>query len=41
MNVDQSFYELVRLIRKFQVAERPLNKPSGKDKKNPCVIVWN
>ncbi|MPC38594.1 Ras-like protein 2 [Portunus trituberculatus] len=38
-NVDQSFYELVRIIRKFQVAERPPSKPAAKKDKKNCVIV--
>ncbi|XP_050393210.1 ras-related protein R-Ras2 [Patella vulgata] len=37
-NVDQSFYELVRIIRKFQAEERPLVKtPKKKPKK--CSIL--
>lgn len=39
MNVDQSFYELVRIVRKFQLAERPPAKPSSKNNKNKCIII--
>ena len=39
MNVDQAFYELVRLIRKFQAAERPIAPPGSgsKDKKSKAL----
>lgn len=39
MNVDQAFYELVRLIRKFQAAERPIATPGSgsKDKKSKAL----
>ncbi|XP_066245102.1 ras-like protein 2 [Euwallacea similis] len=40
MNVDNAFYELVRVVRKFQLSERPPLK-SGymkKDKKRCCII---
>ncbi|XP_046553984.1 ras-related protein R-Ras2-like [Haliotis rubra] len=37
-NVDQAFYELVRIIRKFQAEERPPVKPPGK-KKRRCSIL--
>lgn len=37
-NVDQSFYELVRIIRKFQLAEIPPLKPAAKKKKG-CVVL--
>lgn len=37
-NVDQSFYELVRIIRKFQLAEIPPAKPAAKKKKG-CVVL--
>jgi len=33
MNVDQSFFELVRLIRRFQALERPVS--NGKEEKKP------
>ncbi|XP_059472925.1 ras-like protein 2 isoform X2 [Neocloeon triangulifer] len=39
MNVDQSFFELVRLIRKFQESERPLVKQSLRNKKRGCVVL--
>ena len=32
MNVDQAFYELVRLIRKFQALERPIADPTTRTK---------
>lgn len=38
-NVDQSFYELVRIIRKFQAAERPPAKPAAKKNNKNCVVV--
>merc|ERR1712025_1271297 len=42
MNVDQAFFELVRLIRKFQALERPLHQekdsPTTK-KKSKCSIL--
>ena len=40
MNVDQCFHELVRIVRKFQEAERPPAKYANGNKKN-CVIFWN
>lgn len=39
MNVDQAFHELVRIVRKFQVAERPPLKPSSNKSKKKCVIL--
>jgi len=42
INIDQAFYELVRLIRKFQELERPINQgqPVNKDKsKSPCILL--
>jgi len=39
MNVDQSFYELVRIVRKFQLAERPPAKPASKRNRNKCIII--
>jgi len=41
MNVDQSFFELVRLIRKFQALERPVTsqKPSKETSKSKCNIL--
>ncbi|KAF5307180.1 hypothetical protein FQR65_LT00696 [Abscondita terminalis] len=40
MNVDNAFYELVRVVRKFQLSERPLLKPNynKKNKKKCCVL---
>ncbi|CAL4124900.1 unnamed protein product, partial [Meganyctiphanes norvegica] len=40
MNVDQSFYELVRIVRKFQLAERPPAKPASKNNKTKCIIIF-
>ena len=37
MNVDQCFHELVRIVRKFQEAERPPAKYANGNEKN-CVI---
>lgn len=40
MNVDQVFHELVRIVRKFQAAERPPIKPThGKPPKKKCAIL--
>jgi len=42
MNVDQAFFELVRLIRKFQALERPLHQEkesAGTKKKSKCAIL--
>lgn len=42
INVDQAFYELVRIVRKFQLSERPINdkaERSSRQKKNCCVII--
>ena len=41
MNVDQAFYELVRLIRKFQALERPIAPVTRtKDKsKSSCNLL--
>ncbi|XP_041353869.1 ras-related protein R-Ras2-like [Gigantopelta aegis] len=38
-NVDQAFYELVRIIRKFQLEERPPVKASPKKQKLRCLIL--
>ena len=41
MNVDQAFYELVRLIRKFQALERPI-APAVRQKeksKSSCILI--
>lgn len=41
INVDQAFHELVRIIRKFQLAERPYIEDSYKRKsKRRCSILW-
>ncbi|XP_063403514.1 ras-related protein R-Ras2-like [Mytilus trossulus] len=43
LNVDQSFYDLVRIIRKFQAEERPEENSrkngSGKHRKGRCSIL--
>lgn len=40
MNVDQAFYELVRIVRKFQLSERPLLKANQKNKsKRKCCVL--
>lgn len=40
INVDQAFHELVRIIRKFQLAERPYIEESYKrrNKKKCCIL---
>lgn len=40
INVDQAFHELVRIVRKFQIAERPLFEETyrKKNKKRCCVL---
>lgn len=40
INVDQAFHELVRIIRKFQLAERPYIEDNykRKSKKRCCVL---
>jgi Ras-related protein R-Ras2 len=38
MNVDQAFHELVRVVRRFQEAERP-KVPYDKPKRKLCVIL--
>lgn len=41
INVDQAFYELVRIVRKFQISERPLDYKDDnkrKSKKKCCVL---
>lgn len=40
INVDQAFHELVRIIRKFQAAERPYIEESykRKSKKRCCIL---
>lgn len=39
MNVDQSFHELVRLVRKFQESERPTTKTDYQRRKKKCTIL--
>lgn len=42
INVDQAFYELVRIVRKFQLSERPINHKDDRNSrpnKNCCVII--
>ncbi|XP_013191061.1 ras-like protein 2 [Amyelois transitella] len=39
MNVDQAFHELVRLVRRFQEAERIHTKNEHPPKKRKCVIL--
>lgn len=40
VNVDQAFHELVRVVRKFQLSERPLVKDEYKRKsKKRCIIL--
>lgn len=41
INVDQAFHELVRVVRKFQLSERPLIDEKGKRKggKKKCCII--
>ncbi|CRK92498.1 CLUMA_CG006051, isoform A [Clunio marinus] len=41
INVDQAFYELVKIVRKFQLSERPLDfkdDSKRKNKKRCCVL---
>ncbi|XP_063696517.1 ras-like protein 2 [Culicoides brevitarsis] len=40
VNVDQAFHELVRVVRKFQLSERPLVKDEykRKNKKRCCIL---
>ncbi|CAH1800035.1 unnamed protein product [Owenia fusiformis] len=39
MNVDQAFYDLVRIVRKFQADERPPVKQHRRKKKAKCRIL--
>ncbi|KAJ9588652.1 hypothetical protein L9F63_018065, partial [Diploptera punctata] len=39
MNVDQAFHELVRIVRKFQLSERPPLKANYKKNKKKCVLL--
>ncbi|XP_025098605.1 ras-related protein R-Ras2-like [Pomacea canaliculata] len=38
-NVDQAFYDLVRIVRKFQAEERPPQKPETRKKPRRCNIL--
>ncbi|XP_076445668.1 ras-related protein R-Ras2-like [Babylonia areolata] len=39
-NVDAAFYELVRIVRKFQAEERPLSKQEGKKRRRlKCTVL--
>ncbi|XP_033337659.1 ras-like protein 2 isoform X1 [Megalopta genalis] len=39
MNVDQAFHELVRIVRKFQLSERPPLKQNYKKNKKKCCML--
>lgn len=39
MNVDSAFHDLVRLVRKFQAAERPPIRPSKPKPQKKCAIL--
>ncbi|XP_069680995.1 ras-like protein 2 [Periplaneta americana] len=39
MNVDQAFHELVRIVRKFQLSERPPLKANYKKSKKKCCVL--
>ncbi|XP_023706490.1 ras-like protein 2 [Cryptotermes secundus] len=39
MNVDQAFHELVRIVRKFQLSERPPLKANYKKNKKKCSLL--
>lgn len=39
MNVDQAFHELVRIVRKFQLSERPPLKPNYKKNNKKCCML--
>lgn len=40
VNVDQAFHELVRVVRKFQLSERPLYKEDiQRNRKQKCAIL--
>ncbi|KAF7998587.1 hypothetical protein HCN44_010995 [Aphidius gifuensis] len=39
MNVDQAFHELVRIVRKFQLSERPPLKPNHKKGNKKCCML--
>uniref|UniRef100_A0A1B6KA13 Ras-like protein 2 n=1 Tax=Graphocephala atropunctata TaxID=36148 RepID=A0A1B6KA13_9HEMI len=39
MNVDQAFHELVRIVRKFQLSERPPLKQNYDNRKRKCCML--
>ncbi|XP_046669155.1 ras-like protein 2 [Homalodisca vitripennis] len=39
MNVDQAFHELVRIVRKFQLSERPPLKQNYENRKKKCCML--
>jgi len=39
MNVDQAFHELVRIVRKFQLSERPPLKANYNKNKKKCILL--
>lgn len=39
MNVDQAFQELVRIVRKFQLSERPPLTPNDNKKRKKCCLL--
>ncbi|XP_065168722.1 ras-like protein 2 [Atheta coriaria] len=40
INVDNAFYELIRVVRRFQLNDRPPAKPShSKSKKKKCCLI--
>lgn len=39
INIDQAFHELVRLVRKFQIAERPIIEEGKRNKKSRCCVL--
>lgn len=39
MNVDQAFHELVRIVRKFQLSERPPLKLNHKKSNKKCCML--
>ena len=39
MNVDQAFHELVRIVRKFQLSERPPLKANYNKNKKKCSLL--
>lgn len=39
MNIDQSFHELVRIVRRFQLSERPPIKSTPQKSSKKCSIL--